>query len=132
MRSPPIYPTPCTGPGDFTHGSAMTASYVFPTSKTIIDDVIARPEPHKAKPTIVVTPPNLVYQWAEEIAAFCPQFEVYIYFGSSRQAPPVDCKEVLDILENDHELFDGAPSRNWSIRPLRSSSLPYRYALLPR
>ncbi|KAI9035722.1 putative DNA repair helicase rad5 [Aspergillus affinis] len=48
----------------------------------------------KGKPTLIICPPHLVWQWAAEIKAVTKRLKVIVYFGDAREDPPVDVKVI--------------------------------------
>ena len=60
---------------------------------------------HKGYPTLILGPPNIVHQWANEISRITNRIQIYLYYGDPR-----DSKSqfpVLPTLSQHHQLFDG-------------------------
>ncbi|KAI9035126.1 uncharacterized protein KD926_004495 [Aspergillus affinis] len=54
----------------------------------------------KDKPTLIICPPYLVWQWAAEIKAVTKRLKVIVYFGNAREDPPVDVKVIPKLAGN--------------------------------
>ncbi|KAI9041146.1 uncharacterized protein KD926_007416 [Aspergillus affinis] len=48
----------------------------------------------KGKPTLIICPPHLVWQWAAEIKAVTKRLKVIVYFRDAREDLPVDVKVI--------------------------------------
>ncbi|KAL2801674.1 P-loop containing nucleoside triphosphate hydrolase protein [Aspergillus granulosus] len=51
----------------------------------------------KEKPTLIICPPHLVWQWASEIMKITSKLKVMVYFGDAREVPPVQVKVLKKL-----------------------------------
>ncbi|CAK42132.1 uncharacterized protein An14g05710 [Aspergillus niger] len=49
------------------------------------------------KPTLIICPPHLVWQWASEIKKFTSKLKILVYFGDAREEPPVPVQALKTL-----------------------------------
>ena len=76
---------------------------------------------------MIVVPPNLVYQWADEIERVTKAFDVYVYYGDTRRGGIGSSKKLPRKIDNDCFLFDGSPERASAIVITSYQSLTTRH-----
>lgn len=94
----------------------------------------------KAKPTLIIVPPGLVYQWVDELHRATSKLKVYIYYGDYRKKSESNATVIDRRLTRDHELFDGHASRakcvvitayqSWALRHGPSAITDWRVSKL--
>lgn len=56
-------------------------------------------------PTLVITPPHLVWQWVGEIHNIFTEFNVLVYFGDEREVPSLSVCVAGKLIKDD-PIFD--------------------------
>lgn len=73
------------------------------------DELIKHPTADAALPILLVVPPSLILNWAEELERFAPSIEVHIYAGQDRVADFRPFQVIVtsyDIVRRDIETFE--------------------------
>ncbi|KUL90693.1 hypothetical protein ZTR_00025 [Talaromyces verruculosus] len=64
-------------------------------------------------PILVVVPPHLIDQWADELFKATDVFKIHVYYGDGREKTSKNDIQNIEKLTRDHEVFNGEnPGRN--------------------
>ena len=73
------------------------------------DELIKHPTANATLPVLLVVPPSLILNWAEELERFSPSVDVHIYVGQDRVADFKSSQVIVtsyDIIRRDIEIFE--------------------------
>ncbi|MFZ4765674.1 MAG: DEAD/DEAH box helicase [Roseimicrobium sp.] len=68
-----------------------------------------------ARPHLVVVPPSLLFNWTNEIQAFCPSLSVHEYTGASRSLDGIDGGVVLTTYELARRDIDRLKDKSFDV-----------------